>query len=96
MSVKDSQACWEKFHSKRKKAYNECTKNAVISFHVFCEGKKALKDYKKNKLKDCQNIFDPKELYQCRDSVYREMNTHIKSLEQWIYRERNIYLDSLK
>jgi hypothetical protein len=94
-SVQDSQLCWEKFSSKRKGTYNECSKKAVISYYVFCQGKKDIKDLKKSKLKDCESLYDPRELYSCRESVYKEMIDHIHSLNTWIIRERDLFLSRL-
>ena len=95
-SVEDSQICWEKFPSKRKAQYNECSMNAVISYHVFCEGKRDIKALKKQKLSSCGQIFNPKEIFICKNTVYQDIIPHIHSLHLWMEKERKKFLSTLE
>ena len=87
-SIEDSKLCWKRFPGKKKSLYSECAKKAALSFHVFCEGKREIKILKKNKMNICKEIFNPEEIYKCRNTVYEEMTTQLNSLRKWIERER--------
>lgn len=94
-SVYDGKMCWERFPSKRKTQYNECAKESVISYHVFCQGKREIYEAKREKLARCKGLFDPNEAYTCRSEVYKEMLPHIQSLQSWMGKEREDFLKSL-
>ena len=50
-AIKASEACWDKFPSKLKKEFNACSREAVMPYHVYCDGKRQLKA-KESALKD--------------------------------------------
>lgn len=88
-SVEDSEECWNRFPGKKKSRYSECSKGAIIPFHVFCEGKRLLKTLKKESFEKCKKIVDSKEIQLCRNKGYEDLFVHVASLELWIERERS-------
>lgn len=92
-SVQYSQDCWNRYPSKRKKPFNECSFKAAHLIHVFHDGKQKLKSKKTERSMGCASKFegDIEGLRQCRSELYRELMLDLESLNRKILREEQRY-----
>lgn len=96
-SIKHSQECWDRYPSKRKKLYNECSYSAAHLIHVFSDGKRRLKQKKSEMSSACAVKYegDIEGLRQCRVDMYKELLKNVESLHRKVLREEERYKQEL-
>lgn len=87
-TVEDSHKCWELFPRKNKQKYNSCAYDAVVSYHVYCQGKRMIQAAKKKFFDECDRIGEPNKIKECMERGYKDLTENLPSLKNWIDRER--------
>jgi len=96
-SINHSQECWDKYPSKRKKLFNECSYRAAHLFHVYYDSKRRLKQKKNEMSSACAVKYegDIEGVRNCRIDMYKELLNDVESLHRKVLREEERYKQEL-
>ena len=97
-SIKHSQECWDRYPSKRKKLYNQCSYSAAHLIHVYYDGKRRLKQKKSEMSSVCavKHEGDIEGLRSCRVEMYKELVNDVESLHRKLLREEERYNEEVR